>query len=671
MPYQYQPLPVLNDPDDVYIRLFELHSFPKSGPITGQLYTTRLSQAPKFYALSYCWGSATRKGTIQITNGARPRDIENDNILEVPVTLIPYLYKSRSSMKTHKIWIDSICLDQRNLDEKNSHVPKMRTIYMKAQCTISWLGAEADGSTKGFEYAVRLNEWYRKHMQAQQASTSTTGEKQEPNAHVDVRVGDPSLEAMLKLLDRPYFDRAWIVQEVVVSREVLLACGESFMPWSTLLGAFVCLMTIHIWLWEFYNGLGVQNFLALKYSEMEWESSIDVNWSTTLSRHRQCLSGDARDKVYALYGLRCKRALDELGIEPEYEKLNLETLYRTLAARSLYWKQRDILHVPRLITGPQQVEDVNFEKISVPSWVPDWRNTEDTPQSLVDVEGFITDRSKKPNYCASKDSFMDPTFDLLEWNTPDQDWTKLLTMPNAIRLSGIRVSIVTQLTRRRWVIERPSSKPTLRERAQHFQCNQQQVHEWEAVFRVADASSIVRLEGESTTDAMYETFMAGSSLWPTAVKRAAATAFESRQRFLRTLHTVCLHGFLIAYTIILLIERLARRFGYVNPEMQFRTMVAHMANRKGARMTSSADSCKEYFALVPGICELGDQVVIVAGVTTPLILSPKGDVAVEGTGEQTRKVDAWELIGDSYVHGMMQGQLWDKEKEGYEDFWIA
>jgi hypothetical protein len=68
-----------------------------------------------------------------------------------------------------------------------------------------------------------------------------------------------------------------------------------------------------------------------------------------------------------------------------------------------------------------------------------------------------------------------------------------------------------------------------------------------------------------------------------------------------------------------------------------------------------------YYALVPSISQLGDYVVLVGGVTTPLILRKTG----EGTAA------TWEFIGDTYVHGIMKGELWEKRKGDCEDMWIA
>lgn len=59
-----------------------------------------------------------------------------------------------------------------------------------------------------------------------------------------------------------------------------------------------------------------------------------------------------------------------------------------------------------------------------------------------------------------------------------------------------------------------------------------------------------------------------------------------------------------------------------------------------------AETGKGYFALVPDEAMVGDKIVILKGGKLPLIIRPKGEV--------------FELIGESYVHGTMFGEIWDE-----------
>ncbi|KAH7399672.1 heterokaryon incompatibility protein-domain-containing protein [Pyrenochaeta sp. MPI-SDFR-AT-0127] len=674
MPYEYQPLPELDESsDDVYIRLLELHQGPRWGPITGRLYSTLLSKAPAFLALSYCWGSIHRNATIHITNAAPPRDIENDNTLRIPTSLIPFLYRTRDryNVRARTLWIDSICLNQDDPDEKNFHVPKMRDVYMKAMCTISWLGPNADDSAEAMKYAEKLSHAYRKHM-AEQKLVTLTPEEEKQDVQVRVKMGDRGLKALLLLLDRPYFERAWIAQEVIVSKQVYFICGERdcVVSWQELLGAYLYLIQVQSWVWEFYSGMRIRHVIELKLSELEWQSASDVDWPRVLLRHRFTLSGDPRDKIFAFFGLKCKQAFEDLGIVPNYEK-STEEVYIQLAARALKKKHFVVLCVPRLILGKEDEENTSFENIVLPSWVPDWRCTESTPISIINAEGIAGQPALDPNYCATRDSELSIGFDSAAWNEVEDVKKAPSTLPKLIRLRGVVVARVTKLTRRPWQMQIPSGRQGSVEHARLLQSTQQHIHEWEAVCKPRQPSQIYTPTGELALTAMYETFMVGSIQYPAAQKETAIAAFERRQRVLRFLYTFHLDGILIFYFIIVIAERLFRRFGYINPETEFRLMVGNMANRKGARMASEGGPDPEYLALVPGICNLGDSVVLVEGVKVPLILKPKGEGTVQIENGEAKTVRTWEFMGDSYVHGIMDGVIWDKRKGECEDFWIA
>ncbi|KAI1738721.1 heterokaryon incompatibility protein-domain-containing protein [Xylaria scruposa] len=85
--------------------------------------------------LSYVWGEPILDKAINI-DGKPFRVTENLNNI---------LRSLRCQDVPRKIWIDAICINQSDLDEKGHQVRLMREIYSKAQKTTIWLG---DQSTK-------------------------------------------------------------------------------------------------------------------------------------------------------------------------------------------------------------------------------------------------------------------------------------------------------------------------------------------------------------------------------------------------------------------------------------------------------------------------------------------------------------------------------------------
>ncbi|KAG7153063.1 Heterokaryon incompatibility protein 6 like [Verticillium longisporum] len=64
---------------------------------------------------------------------------------------------------------------------------------------------------------------------------------------------------------------------------------------------------------------------------------------------------------------------------------------------------------------------------------------------------------------------------------------------------------------------------------------------------------------------------------------------------------------------------------------------------------------KGYLALIPPLAEVGDMVAVIPGTAVPFILREKGyDV------DMSEKV--YTLVGESYVHGLMNGEAADESK---------
>jgi thiamine pyrophosphate-dependent acetolactate synthase large subunit-like protein len=107
------------------------------------------------------------------------------------------------------LWVDAICINQHDNDEKGQQVQSMAKIYAKASRVIVWLGEAADNSDQALE-AIR--------MAAEEQHTSSVIYK--PNQEAILALSDqhptnfPSngtnQQAILGLLERPWFQRIWV-----------------------------------------------------------------------------------------------------------------------------------------------------------------------------------------------------------------------------------------------------------------------------------------------------------------------------------------------------------------------------------------------------------------------------------------------------------------------------
>lgn len=139
-------------PSEDSIRVLDLLPSREAGaPIRCTLRDASLSGPPtKYEALSYVWGSP--EGTLPISCDGM-KLLVTPNCLDALVHL-----RLRSRKRT--LWIDAICIDQRQEKECNHQVGRMGEVYSRASRVIIWLGV-ADASTPGLlRYIKCFNLWF-------------------------------------------------------------------------------------------------------------------------------------------------------------------------------------------------------------------------------------------------------------------------------------------------------------------------------------------------------------------------------------------------------------------------------------------------------------------------------------------------------------------------------
>ena len=92
-------------------------------------------QCIEFEAVSYVWGKGTKNQHI----------ICNGDILEITTNLHKVLQCLRLPTASRRLWVDGICIDQDNLDEKGHQVAFMGKIYQAAKQVIVYLGPDKYG----------------------------------------------------------------------------------------------------------------------------------------------------------------------------------------------------------------------------------------------------------------------------------------------------------------------------------------------------------------------------------------------------------------------------------------------------------------------------------------------------------------------------------------------
>jgi hypothetical protein len=115
-----------------------------------------LDALPSYHALSYSWGNPNITKPVTILTSTSQLLTFN-----ATTNLVSFLHSHRQNLSTNNknedkdeskngiLWVDAICINQSNTEEKNRQLWLMRQIYEKAASTIVWLGVERKDCEKG------------------------------------------------------------------------------------------------------------------------------------------------------------------------------------------------------------------------------------------------------------------------------------------------------------------------------------------------------------------------------------------------------------------------------------------------------------------------------------------------------------------------------------------
>lgn len=352
----YSRLPLKTDG----IRL--VHLYPAkciSSTIEIDVVSYELDSAPPYEALSYRWGSANDLSDILIKS-MRTSFALTSNLLDA-------LKRLRLSSETRIIWVDSICINQSNIRERSEQTQNMGRIFSKAQCVRMWLGEAAENS----ESAIRL-------LQACSKLSSDGG------AVSKAVLSTQGCEGLIELLNRPYWQRMWVFQEIVLAQRATVMCGASETDWEYFKKAESWVGTSQTWakmankhpeLYDLGNALSrISQFCV---SKEEAEKMINVLHPT---RHLQAT--DPRDKIYALMGL-CSGDFPR-DFSADYSKSTRE-VFIEFATQVIRHGESISVVLTAGLWNPQNGED-----IQLPTWVPDFRDIHGVDMRYIAASHLMT-----------------------------------------------------------------------------------------------------------------------------------------------------------------------------------------------------------------------------------------------------------------------------------------
>lgn len=356
--YRYKPLPKV--PGEKSIRLATL--YPGAGDddvlVDLDIETFTTQSPPRYEALSYVWGSTEAPQLIYVGK-------EDRATLQVTRSLKTALQNLRYPDRERVMWVDALCINQSDDAEKGAEVAVMGELFARAAHVVVWLGPEADGSGTAME---RLS-YFGSQIDVDWAGINRVTPAAGPG-DVDGSIADPNCPlpvdaeqsaALVSLLNRDWFDRLWIRQEILVAEDrATVCCGPHRMPWSVLRKALRLLYTKRP---EPHNVI----YLLKNRLRALWGFVFQKRRTPVLSLRNKldnALCADPRDRIYGIKSLLLEDQQALCG-NPDYTKSTVDVY--TEFAQNYIKGYPNGLTILRKCELPQTPRDW-----SGPSWVPDW-----------------------------------------------------------------------------------------------------------------------------------------------------------------------------------------------------------------------------------------------------------------------------------------------------------
>jgi hypothetical protein len=317
--FKYEPL----DHSGKSMRLLEVLHEGNGNVIRCKLRTYTVDEAPPYAALSYTWDRDGRSELIEC-NGMTMK--VGGNVWDL---LSLYRFRAKDAKRGGLIWIDAVCINQKDVKERNHQVNQMRDIYSGAELVVVWLGQVQDEVELVFHLARVL-----------ERPLTMNGD--------DIRwyTSLQQWKAITRILQRPYWTRVWIAQEFILAKSIELWCGAYSVGG---LGFDHLARWIHDMsddeIPEQIKSSGLlksPGWKLLRHRTIWWQ----IDWTEAkpsafelhnlLPNFADLQSSDPRDKLYGLLGL-VHDTTQEDSIEIDYSKCVSEiavklirTLYRSL-----------------------------------------------------------------------------------------------------------------------------------------------------------------------------------------------------------------------------------------------------------------------------------------------------------------------------------------------------
>ncbi|KXJ89330.1 heterokaryon incompatibility protein-domain-containing protein [Microdochium bolleyi] len=542
-----------------------------------------------YTALSYVWGSTEDPKHISVREEGG-----SSGTLVVTRNLEEALRYLRHAQEPRVMWIDAICINQADMDERSRQVVFMARLYNTARDVVVWLGPDKDDGEfaltflKSWGDRISVN-WTKTAMEIL-GKREDTGDcefdAEFPKSMSRGRLNDRESWALYHLMNREWFERLWVRQEAITMTPTSIRCGNTEFGSPALMRTIFMMQTRNIWF-----DLPVDETLRfLERRKLVYDLIVARADTRPLDRLRFDLSGlkwgQPVDAIYASQNLLTSLEKD-MNIVPDYT-LSATTVFQDLATQLINHAEKlTLFHTCELAS--KSLPDL-------PSWVPDWSNQ-------------------------IKVSAMDVFWSASAWISASYS----LEPENVLRAAGIHKATVRTAFD---LATKPQNQELLFLRISH--------HMWTLL---PDDLSAPYIGGGDLCEAYTKTF----------------SAEHCRERYSEALDRVALQDakeFIRELRSISAIEGVADHLRACSRPGMGSYLNAALALFRGRSFITTDEG---YIGLAPQDAQPGDRISVILGCRMPMLLRPMR--STPGSGEDVDEPSQkWQIVGACYVSGLMNGE---------------
>lgn len=319
--YKHEPIRKADE-----IRLLNLRGCKPGDIIKADLETVNVREGRDhgYDAVSYTWadenGESTKCCSLEIGSHG----------LLLPITRNCDAVLRWVQKYTDRVWIEAVCINQNDIQERAKQVDLMSMIYTGASRTFAYVGEATDDSDSVLRN-LAAGTWAPSHL-------------------------------LEPFFGRPYFSRVWVVQEIALSQHIIMMCGDTSERWTSSMDSEN--------LRRIYTQSVYQTFPTVfkldRQHHLRSATLLDV-----LHLGRSCKASDPRDKVFGLMAL----VTAEQRLSANYS-MSTADLYTQIAKG--FDKSQVFGMIAILGNLCYRSDEARAKTQGLPTWVPDWSQCEPT-----------------------------------------------------------------------------------------------------------------------------------------------------------------------------------------------------------------------------------------------------------------------------------------------------